>query len=214
MRIRLRASDSPLLLVSWSPCLMLEARQLSHRFGARVVLRRLDFRLESGSCAAVVGRNGAGKSTLLRIVAGLIEPSRGQLSWNGVKPRAHCALAAPDAPLYRELTCRENLRFFAGDGAREEELQAHLARWDLAKRAGDFTGELSSGLRARLGLAVASWFGLPILLLDEPSANLDESGRELVAALIEEQKTRGVVLLATNDARDLAWCDGEIRVGF
>lgn len=191
---------------------MLEAKALSKRFGTRIVLKNLDFQVESGQCLAVVGRNGAGKSTLLRLVAGLLEPSRGEVRWNGEKPRLHCALAAPDAPVYRELTCLENLKFFARGSADEATLKAHLEAWDLMGRSGDLAGDLSSGLRARLQLAVASWFERPILLLDEPSANLDESGRGLVESLIAAQRSRGITLLATNDSRDFGWCDGRIEV--
>lgn len=191
---------------------MLEANAVSKRFGARIVLKNLDFEVKSGGCIAIVGRNGAGKSTLLRLVAGLVEPSRGQIRWNGAPPRPFCALAAPDAPLYRELSCLENLRFFSQNAAGDAVLRAHLEHWNLGNRADDVAGDLSSGLRARLQLAVASWFERPILLLDEPSANLDESGRDLVKNLLETQKSRGVTLLATNDPRDLEWCDGEIQV--
>jgi heme exporter protein A len=191
---------------------MLEAKALSKRFGVRIVLKNLDFKVESGQCLAVVGRNGAGKSTLLRLVAGLIEPSRGEVKWDGQKPRSFCALAAPDAPLYRELTCLENLKFFARGAADEAALKAHLQKWDLDGRAADLAGDLSSGLRARLQLSVAAWFERPILLLDEPSANLDEGGRGLVENLIVAQRTRGITLLATNDSRDFDWCDGRIEV--
>ena len=190
---------------------MLTASRVFKRYESRLVLRDLSFEVAPGACVAVVGPNGAGKSTLLRLVAGLLAPSRGEVLWSGSSPRGHCALAAPDAPVYRELSCLENLKFFSG-GAPDSALENHLARWSLGQRKGDSAGELSSGLRARLGLAVASWFGAPILLLDEPSANLDESGRALVENLIQAQRARGVTLLATNDARDLAWCDGEIRV--
>ncbi|PQV65508.1 heme exporter protein A [Abditibacterium utsteinense] len=190
---------------------MLEAKQLSHRFGVRIVLKNLEFQVQSGACIAVVGRNGAGKSTLLRLVAGLLEPSRGVVSWNNQKTRPFCALAAPDAPLYRELTCLENLKFFAQ--TRDEALlRLHLEKWDLENRTSDLAGDLSSGLRVRLQLAVAAWFERPILLLDEPSANLDASGRDLVKRLVAEQKTRGVTLLATNDARDLELCDARIEI--
>jgi ABC-type multidrug transport system ATPase subunit len=191
---------------------MLEAKALSKRFGARIVLKNLNFQAQNGQCLAVVGRNGAGKSTLLRLVAGLVEPSRGEVHWDGARPRAFCALAAPDAPLYRELTCLENLQFFARGGADATVLKAHLGKWELEGRAGDLAGDLSSGLRARLQLAVAAWFERPILLLDEPSANLDEGGRGLVEQLIGEQRERGITLLATNDARDFEWCDGRIAV--
>ena len=190
---------------------MLTARRLFKRYESRLVLRDLSFEIAPGTCVAVLGPNGAGKSTLLRLVAGLIAPSRGEVLWNEQSTRGLCALAAPDAPVYRELSCLENLKFFSG-GADDDSLRAHLAGWNLDKRADDLAGELSSGLRARLGLAVASWFEHPILLLDEPSANLDEAGRALVETLIGAQRARGVTLLATNDARDLTWCDGEVRV--
>lgn len=191
---------------------MLEATQLSHRFGARIVLKNLAFQIETGACVAIVGRNGAGKSTLLRLVAGLIEPSRGAIAWNDSKTRSFCALAAPDAPLYRELSCLENLQFFS-QSSDTDQLRSHLRAWELETRATDLAGDLSSGLRVRLQLAVAAWFQRPILLLDEPSANLDATGRELVKRLVETQKTRGVTLLATNDARDLQWCNERIEIG-
>ena len=190
---------------------MLTARRVFKRYESRLVLRDLSFEIAPGSCVAVLGPNGAGKSTLLRLVAGLIAPSRGEVLWNDAATRGQCALSAPDAPVYRELTCLENLQFFSG-GADVQSLQTHLTDWNLGQRADDLAGELSSGLRARLGLAVAAWFEPPILLLDEPSANLDEGGRELVERLIAAQRARGVTLLATNDARDLSWCDGEVRV--
>lgn len=185
---------------------MLRVQNLSHRFENRVVLRNFYLELERGSCCAILGANGSGKSTFLRIVAGLLSPTRGSVSWQGKSLRGACALAAPDAPLARDLTVEENLRFFART-ATLDELKLHLERWGLGSRADDLTGELSSGLRVRLQLAVAAWFKPAVLLLDEPSANLDEKGRELVARLLVEQKARGVTLLATNDSRDLKWCD-------
>lgn len=192
---------------------MLTATNLSKRYGARLVLKAVNFEIKAGEVVAVEGYNGAGKSTLLKIVAGLIAPSRGTVQWSGGSTRGICSLAAPDAPLYRELTCLENLSFFTGLSHTDPALQSHLARWGLATRARDFHGELSSGLRVRLQLAVASWHRAPVLLLDEPSANLDDVGRDLVAQLLAEQRERGVTLLATNDDRDKLWCDRRLTLG-
>lgn len=199
---------------------MLSARKLAKRYGDRVVFRDLDFDVAPSACVAVLGANGAGKSTLLRIVAGLMRPSLGAVTWGETKAtaaqlRRYCGLAAPDAPVYRELSVAENLDFFARAGGRPtsaENLQAHLARFELAARQGDLAGDLSSGLRARLQLAVATLHEPPILLLDEPSANLDEAGRALLGDLLQEQRGRGIVLLATNDSRDADRCEAQITL--
>lgn len=188
---------------------MLRGEKLGKRFGPRVVLREATFQIESGSVLGVVGRNGAGKSTLLRLVSGLMVPSRGRVLWNEASPRGKCALFAPDAPLYRELTCLENLRFFAGHSD-DAAHRVHLQQFALGERWNDYAGDLSSGLRARLALAVAAYFASrdhPILLLDEPTANLDDAGRSLVEDVVATHRARGVTLIATNDARDLSMCD-------
>ena len=191
---------------------MLQVQNLGKRYGSRLVLRNVSFEAEPGQTIGVLGANGSGKSTLLRLICGLTPPSEGRVLWRGASARGQCALAAPGAPVYRELTCLENLSFFA-QGAPAEALSDHLARWGLEKRGHDLAADLSSGLRARLQLAVAAWFEPGVLLLDEPSANLDAAGRVLVENLVLEQRTRGVTLLATNDPRDVALCDLQLVLG-
>lgn len=207
---------------------VLVARDLSKRFGARAVFRGLNFSISRGAAVAIVGRNGSGKSTLLKIVAGLERASSGEIGWrdegetlwqNG-DLRTFCGLAAPDAPHPRELSVLENLQFAAqvrtstqtSSTRCDDELLEHLRCFGLEKRAHDLTGELSSGLRARLGLALATWHKPSILLLDEPSANMDDSGREIAHRVLEEQRARGIVLLATNDEREARWCDARLEL--
>lgn len=208
-----------------TPEIVLTAVRLGKRYGARVVFKNLDFLVAGGAVAAILGANGAGKSTLLRLIAGLLRPDAGEIKVQGVAQsqseiagaqlRALCGLSAPDAPLYRELSCLENLEFFAQarsvDG-RSDTLLSHLEKFALRTRRNDLAGDLSSGLRARLQLAVATLHQPPILLLDEPSANLDEAGRALLKCVLEEQRTRGLALVATNDTRDLELCDVQIQV--
>lgn len=195
---------------------MLRARDLGKRFGTRTVFRGVSFEVESGRIAAIVGRNGSGKSTLLRLVGGLMRPTAGSISWNEeTELRWICGLAAPDAPVYRELTALENLEFVArvrGLKVSRDELLNHLEEFGLQNRDADFAGELSSGLRARLGFAVATLPRPTILLLDEPGANLDEAGRKLVMRVLETQRARGIALVATNDARESALCDEAIEL--
>ncbi len=208
---------------------MLIARKLSKRFGARTAFRDVNFQVASGQVAAVVGSNGAGKSTLLRIVAALMRPSSGDIAWRDdaksgdaridenrdSELRWMCGLAAPDAPLPRELSCAENLRFIArvrGLACDADWAASHLERFGLRLRRDDLTGDLSSGLRARLQLAAATLHEPKILLLDEPSANLDEAGRALLQQVLDGQRARGLVLLATNDEREAACCDFRIEL--
>lgn len=200
----------------------LSAQRLGKRFGARIVFKNLDFSVPGHNVAAILGSNGAGKSTLLRIVAGIMRADAGQVKLQrpggeiaGAKLRLFCGLAAPDAPLYRELTCGENLEFFAqvrGVPLDNDALQAHLEKFALRGRRHDLAGDLSSGLRARLQLAVATLHAPPVLLLDEPSANLDEAGRALLRRVLDEQKVRGLALVATNDTRDLELCDARVEL--
>jgi heme exporter protein A len=197
------------------------ASGIGKRYGARAVFRNVGFAIESGAVAAIVGANGAGKSTLLRIVAGLVRPTAGRVVWRSepgreyTLPAAHCGLAAPDAPVYRELTALENLEFFAtarGLAMRREQLRQHLKGFGLSGREDDAAGDLSSGLRARLALAVATLHTPAVLLLDEPAANLDEAGREVLQRVLAAQRGRGVALVATNDSREAQSYDTCIAV--
>ncbi len=200
----------------------LRATNLGKRYGSRVVLRGLDFSVPAGAVAAVVGANGAGKSTLLRVVAGLTRASVGTVTWNDDEQAVTaphfkwlCGLSAPDAPLYRELTVQENLEFFSrarglqfGTG----QLEKYLDKFALRARSSDFVGDLSSGLRTRLQLAVATLHTPPVLLLDEPGANLDDAGRRILERTLNEQRQRGMALVATNDAREAELCDARIAL--
>lgn len=202
---------------------MLLARRLRKKLGSRLVLRDVSFQVESGTACAIVGRNGAGKSTLLRVIAGVLRADSGRVAWRGELEgeiegdgmRALCGLAAPDAPVYRELSCGENLEFWSrvrGLGCDGKYLRAHLEAWQLGARWNEPALALSSGLRARLGLAVATLGEPRLLLLDEPGANLDEAGRELLRELLQEQRKRGVALVASNEPREIALCEARVEL--
>lgn len=184
---------------------MLQVRDLSKRYGARAVFRQISFEMRPGTTAGIVGANGAGKSTLLRILAGLLQPSGGKVAWEYSAVRR--GFFAPDAPVYRELTVLENLQFFALAQNRPVDLEEHLQRFQLHPRRSDFAGDLSSGWRARLQLAVATLGAPQVLLLDEPSAHLDSDGLGLLHEVLDVQRSRGIALVATNDPREAARCD-------
>lgn len=186
---------------------------LTHEFDGREVFRDLGFAY-IGPCLAVVGPNGSGKSTLLRILAGLLAPTSGNADLMlGDAPvpktslRTVVGLVAPDLKLYAELTARENLRFLLRARrakAVEAAASAALEEVGLADRADDPIRELSSGLRQRAALAAAIAHDPRVLLLDEPSSNLDESGLDMLRDLVGRRAETGMVVIATNDPKEAA----------
>ena len=191
----------------------LEATGLAHRYGRRPALDPLSFRLAAPGVVAVTGSNGSGKSTLLRILAGLLRPSAGDASLRvgdeAIAPperRLRVGFASPDLAFYDEMSAEENLRFAAEargladarDAAREA-----LERVGLRPRARDLVPELSSGMKQRLRLAFALLGAPALTLLDEPGSHLDDEGRAMVARLVEETGRAGLVILATNDEREV-----------
>jgi len=197
-----------------------EAHDLAHRFGARSALEPVSFTLAGPIAAAVTGPNGSGKTTLLRIVSGLLRARRGRctlaIGGRDVAPgeRRHwVGYAGPALSFYDELTAGENLAFAAETRGLAEPGRAALAaleRVGLAARAGDRVAALSSGMTQRLRLAFAVLHRPPVLLLDEPGSHLDDEGRALVARLVDEERRRGLVLIATNDERE--WRLAEQRI--
>lgn len=195
---------------------------LTHHFDGRVVFRALDFAYE-GASLAITGPNGSGKSTLLRVLSGLLTPEQGEAALlvdaRPVRPEeVRCAvgMAAPDIRLYSDLTARENLRFvLRARGLADVERLATEAieRVDLTERGDDMVGELSSGLRQRAALAAAIAHNPRILLLDEPSSNLDEPGIRMLYGIIESQRERGLVVIATNESKEAALASERLDLG-
>lgn len=202
--------------------IQIKIRDLGHEYDGRAVFRSINFCFD-GDALAVTGPNGSGKSTLLRIIAGLLTPARGGVELlidGGVAPRGavrHAVgLAAPDLPLYAELSTRENLLFLTAartGRADRDATQRALSQLGLLDRADDPFGELSSGLKRRACLAAAIVHSPPVLLLDEPCANLDEEGIRAVRSVMEDQRLHGMLVVATNDSRDAEGFSGKIDLG-
>ena len=201
----------------------LRVERLGHRFGQRILFRKMDWVFEGGTTTAVTGSNGSGKSTLIRILAGLMRPTKGvvTLSVNGtlvaedVRP-LQCGMVAPYLNVYDGFSPRENLGFLAaarGMGRNHPAIDAALERVQLTDRADDPVSTFSSGMLQRVRLACATLADPPVLLLDEPTATLDESGISVVRHIIDEATRRGnVVIVATNEADEAAACQFTLSV--
>jgi heme exporter protein A len=180
--------------------------------GDRHVLQGVSTQVHRGELLHVSGPNGTGKTTLMRVVSGLLPPEQGSISWQGesiTKARAEyqaaLAYAAHEPALKGDLTALENLRFAVGMKRRTnaEELRGVLDRTGVAACADLPARVLSAGQRRRVSLARVIAMQACLWLLDEPYANLDAAGAELVSELLQGHVEAGGMALVVAH-RDLS----------
>lgn len=194
---------------------------LAKEFPGRPVFSDISAVVEEGRRLVITGPNGSGKSTLVRILCAFNRPTRGSVGFEidekkltHLEIRPHIGLVSPDMVLYDELTAIENLSFFAevaGHRFEIPELERRLENIGLAGRGRDFVGSYSSGMKQRLKYCLALLREPEILILDEPTANLDERGKGLVDDIIRSH--HGIVVIATNEKAELFYGDQFIRLG-
>jgi heme exporter protein A len=172
--------------------------------GDRHVLQGVSTQIGRGELLHVSGPNGTGKTTLLRVVSGLLRPEQGSVSWLGESIVSHrteyqaaLAYAAHEPALKGDLTALENLRFSVGLKRRStpHELRAALERTGVAACADLPARVLSAGQRRRVSLARVLAMQASLWLLDEPYANLDTAGSELVSGLLQAHVAAGGLAL-------------------
>ena len=191
----------------------LVAEDLACRRGARLVFAGVSFRLGAGGALVLTGANGSGKSSLLRLIAGLLAPAAGRLTWGGA-PVAR-DLAGHHARLHYVghldavkpvMTPRETLVFWAALGGPQAPAAASAVARALAAFALDAVADwpcrwLSAGQRRRLALARLLVRPAPLWLLDEPASALDEDSQIRLEQIIAAYRAAGGrVLVATHAA--------------
>ena len=173
------------------------------RYGERLALDGVTVAVEAGQTLGVFGSNGAGKTTLLRVLATLLRPHAGtarvldaDLPGDAWKVRGRIGYLGHEALLYRDLTARENLVFQSRlYGVKRSRVDEVLAQVGMQRRADDPVRNLSRGMLQRVATARAVLHDPPVLLLDEPRANLDPKAAELLEPLIGRASGRTRVLV-------------------
>ena len=179
---------------------MIRGRGLEKRYGRKRVLRGVDIAVPEGGFTVVTGPNGSGKTTLLRLLAGLAQPTRGDLAV-GVD-RAQLGYLAHEALVYRELTALENLDLFGRlyrIPERRERIGMLLERFSLWEARNDRVSVYSRGMTQRLALCRALLHDPELLVLDEPYSALDEDGAAVLDRELEGMVGRRTVVVATHD---------------
>ena len=178
--------------------MLLETHCLTKRYRELTALNECTLSVKSGEIFGLLGPNGAGKTTLLRLLLGFLKPTSGTATIAGLDCRTQSldvrrqvAYLPGDARLFRQMRGRDVLAFFAdvrsgGDQDRSRQLAKQL-ELDLSRRV----GAMSTGMRQKLALAAALAANTPLIILDEPTSNLDPTVRRIVARLVLEARDRG-----------------------
>lgn len=203
---------------------MIEARQLSKRYGNHLALDRLDLAVQPGEIFCLLGGNGAGKTTTVNLFLDFVQPSSGTALVNGIdvnreplKAKQQLAYIPETVMLYGSLSGLENLEYFSalalGVKRPRDELAALLVQAGLAPEAtGKRVAGYSKGMRQKVGIAIALAKSARALLLDEPTSGLDPEAAHEFAQLLTQMKGRGVAILMTTHDLFLAKQTGT-RVG-
>ena len=200
--------------------MIIAVRSLTKRFGEFTAVDDLSLTVEPGMIFAFLGANGSGKSTTIRMLIGLLRPTAGEITLDGVdvirnprRVRDRIGYMGQKVSLYQGLTLRENVEFYAGlcglsGAALETRWGALRERFALGDAEGEHPDNLSAGVRQRAGLALATLHRPRVLFLDEPTAGVDVHNRALFWELIREEAAGGVtVFVTTHFAEEVDYCD-------
>ena len=187
---------------------------VSLSFGRHELFKNVSLELRGGRIIGVTGANGAGKSTFLKLAGKIIRPDSGAVTFPAEKK---IAAISPEMKIYDDLTALENLNFFAelrGKNLSAEKILELGSRVGLdIETFGDTRAEnFSTGMRQRLKFAILLSVDADIWLLDEPTANLDDAGRERFFNEIQAAAPDKIILLTTNDKQEENVCDEIIRL--
>lgn len=204
---------------------MIEVSQVTKKYGERIALDNISFKVEPGEVVGLLGPNGAGKSTTMKIITGFMSPSAGQVKVAGVdifenpiEAKKKLGYLPETPPVYLDMFVEEYLHYVArlkGVDAKERDVfvQMALVKTQLESVRRRLIGNLSKGFRQRVGLAQAIVSNPDILVLDEPTVGLDPKQVAEMRDLIRELKGKRTIMLSTHILSEVeAVCDRVIII--
>jgi heme exporter protein A len=198
----------------------LKADSIRKNFGRRLIFDNLSFGYSVAGIYGISGPNGSGKSTLVKIIAGITAQSSGNLIHKinnkeiiAEKLHNYIGFVSPYLILYDEFNAVENLKFISeirGIKYNSPGADELLEMFKIYTRRNDPVKAYSSGMKQRLKFVFALLHSPPLLILDEPTSNLDSSGKDIVYNLIAKESESKIILVASNEENDLKSCSSII----
>jgi ABC-2 type transport system ATP-binding protein len=204
---------------------VLDVRGLAKRYGDVLALRNLTVRVEEGQCLVLLGRNGAGKTTALRCMAGVLLPSAGTVTVDGIDAaddpaavRAKVGLM-PEVPgLYERMSARSYLNHFGAiydlePALRRRRIDELLDLFELDEAGDRWLGTFSKGMRQKVALIRATLHRPRLVLADEPTSALDaDSARRAWVYLKDLQKEGCALVICTHSMEEAENLAGQIGI--
>jgi ABC-type multidrug transport system ATPase subunit len=196
-------------------------QNIGRRFNLDWIFKGIDYTFNSGQAYAILGPNGSGKSTLLQVLNASLTPSVGTINFNFQdKPVeidqvfTHLSLAAPYLELIEEFTLNEMVDFHFKfkqykPGINKKELIGLL---NLAKSENKLIRYFSSGMKQRLKLILAFCADTPMLMLDEPTSNLDNQGVDWYLNLVQQFAQDRLTIVCSNQEHEYGFCTHQLSI--
>lgn len=180
----------------------LETENLTKFFGTKLVLKEINFQVDSGQAILILGANGSGKSTLLRLLTGMLAPSFGKIRWQ--IDQSKIGYMGHEFFHYPWLTAIENLRFWAGiyHIQDQDRILNALERVGLRSLAYEQVFGFSRGMAQKLSLARVLLLEPDLYVLDEPSSGLDLTSQNILHGEIKAMKKQGKAVLMVSHSPD------------
>lgn len=201
--------------------MIITLQNIGRRFNRDWIFKGVDYTFTSGESYAILGPNGSGKSTLLQVLNGSLSPSSGKIEFvNDGKPVeietvfTHLSLAAPYLELIEEFTMSEMIDFhFKFKSFKPGMDKAQLIDLlNLPKSANKLIKYFSSGMKQRLKLALAFCADTPLLMLDEPTSNLDTQGVNWYLSLVQQFAAGRLTIVCSNQEHEYGFCNHRLSI--
>jgi iron(III) transport system ATP-binding protein len=204
---------------------MIEAKKVNFEYLESFTLKNISLKVQKGKILGIIGQSGSGKTTLLKLLAGLKEPSSGQITINGttleppskklIAGHKQIKMVTQQNTLFPNVNISENIAYevrFFEKKYQNQRVSTLAKELNISQLLGEFPRELSGGEIQRVMLAKAIADEPLLLLLDEPTTNLDAEGISLYHQLIAEHTYQKMVIISSNDPQEYSFCDEVIAI--
>jgi ABC-type multidrug transport system ATPase subunit len=190
---------------------LITLNNISKKFGSIWIFKNVTAEFIAGKKYAITGANGSGKSTLLKVLAGIITPNAGEVKFAFEDVYQHISFSAPYMDLPEELTLNELFKFH--ENIRRLSISRQTFMDEVQLEGDKEIRNYSSGMKQRLKLAFALFTESKILLLDEPSATLDEHWNNWYLKTVQQVDSNRLVIISSNIPAEYAFCDTTLDIG-